>query len=151
MERLTKRIDGHAFYAQGRYETTIPAEMETEDMRQCLKRLAAYEDTGLEPEEIDRLQSMDNRARMAEQLRKEDLQDEVKYLKKRLEIEKAHSAQMERERDAAVKDLKKDEACFACAHNIRYTGVSCAARPGNPVDGSCDFKWRGIMGEEKER
>lgn len=52
MNRLTKRIDGHVFYTQGRYKTTIPAEMETEDMRQCLKRLAAYEDTGLEPEEI---------------------------------------------------------------------------------------------------
>ena len=52
MNRLTKRIGDHVFYTQGKYESTAPAEMEPEDVRQCLNRLAAYEDTRREPEDI---------------------------------------------------------------------------------------------------
>jgi hypothetical protein len=69
-----------------------------------------------------------------------------------LQIEKDHCAQMERERDAAVKDLRKSRLpCSVCAHSIRYTGIPCGDRPDRPADGSCDFVWRGIQGEGKER
>ena len=44
MERLTKRIASHVYYTQGKYEETIPAEMETNDIRNVLKKLAEYED-----------------------------------------------------------------------------------------------------------
>ena len=44
MERLTKRIASHVYYTQGKYEETIPAEMETNDIRSVLKKLAEYED-----------------------------------------------------------------------------------------------------------
>ena len=57
MERLTKRIDQHVYYTRGKYTETLPAEMDTADTRKALERLAAYEDAGLEPEEITRLKS----------------------------------------------------------------------------------------------
>ena len=102
----------------------------------------------------------------------EKMGDEIDYLKKHLEIEKDHSAQMERERDAnptmkhllercqriererdaAVADLRKSRLpCSVCAHSIHQTGIPCDERPDRPADGSCDFVWRGIQGEGKER
>ena len=130
MNRLTKRIDGHVFYTQGRYETTIPAEMETEDMRQCLKRLAAYEDTGLEPEEILAMLEQAN-------IVCENVAPSMKHL---VEMCK----KIERERDAAVADLGLVHRCLVCAHSIHQTGSLCNDRPDKPADGSCDFKWRGV-------
>lgn len=44
MERLTKRIASHVYYTQGKYEDTLPVEMETNDIRSVLKKLAEYED-----------------------------------------------------------------------------------------------------------
>ena len=79
----------------------------------------------------------------------EKMEDEIDYLKKRLEIEKDHSAQMERERDAAVKDLSLTRLCIVCKHSIYQTGIPCAERPDKPDDKSCDFKWRGIQGGEE--
>lgn len=55
MERLTKRIGTFVYYTKGKYEDTIPAECETQDVRNILSCLAAYEDTGLEPKEIERI------------------------------------------------------------------------------------------------
>lgn len=81
----------------------------------------------------------------------EKMEDEIDYLKKRLEIEKDHSAQMERERDAAVADLRKAMLCFACAHSIHYTGIPCGGRSDRPADGSCDFKWRGAKDKKEEQ
>ncbi|UNI72469.1 MAG: hypothetical protein [Chaetfec virus UA24_244] len=42
------------------------------DLGNILSRLAAYEDTGLEPEEINRLCEMDRRGRMSKMLRWEE-------------------------------------------------------------------------------
>lgn len=81
------------------------------DQRKTWERLKAYEDTGLEPEEIPTglelakvacaLQEMKNTSDELNRIKTERqaLKDEIDYLKKRLEIEKDHSAQMERERD----------------------------------------------------
>mgnify|MGYP004522584809 FL=1 len=49
MERLTKRIkrlqkDDLIVYTKGIYEGAIPAEMTNDDIREALKKLAAYED-----------------------------------------------------------------------------------------------------------
>ena len=44
MERLTKRIEQYVYYTQGKYEETLPVEMETNDIRSVLKKLADYED-----------------------------------------------------------------------------------------------------------
>lgn len=65
MERLTKTFDGLcagdntvAYIGQYKqYDADIPIEMSTAAVREVLKKLAAYEDTGLEPEEILNLQS----------------------------------------------------------------------------------------------
>lgn len=55
MERLTKRIGVFVYYTKGKYEDTLPAECETQDVRDILSCLAAYEDIGLEPQEIERI------------------------------------------------------------------------------------------------
>ena len=55
MERLTIKIGPHVIYngAHRRYDTgDIPAEMSHDAIRDILRRLAEYEDTGLEPAEI---------------------------------------------------------------------------------------------------
>ena len=45
MERLTKRIgDSLVVFTQGKYRDTIPAEMDNDDIRMVLKKLADYED-----------------------------------------------------------------------------------------------------------
>lgn len=46
MDRLTRRINGFVCYTKGKYEDTITAEMETRDVRECLEKLAEYEDIG---------------------------------------------------------------------------------------------------------
>ena len=66
MERLTKRENGHAHYPRCFEEPCGGMGCRTEDCEfkiEICERLAAYEDTGLTPEEID----MDHEA--AEQLR----------------------------------------------------------------------------------
>ena len=55
MEKLTKKIHGHVYYTKGKFAETIPAECEIRDVRTILRKLAAYEDTGLEPEQIKSL------------------------------------------------------------------------------------------------
>lgn len=60
MERLTKTFDGLcvgdntvAYIGQHKqYDADIPIEMSTAAVREVLKKLAAYEDTGLTPEEV---------------------------------------------------------------------------------------------------
>lgn len=58
MERLTKRIDGVVVYVGTRnpYSTgQIPCEVDSAGVREMMYRLAAYEDTGLEPESVEAL------------------------------------------------------------------------------------------------
>ena len=44
-DRLTKRINGKVFYTKGQYApTTLCAEMETWDIRECMEKLSHYED-----------------------------------------------------------------------------------------------------------
>lgn len=131
------------------------------DQRKTWERLKAYEDTGLEPEEIPTglelakvacaLQEMKNTSDELNRIKTERqaLKDEIDYLKKRLEIEKDHSAQMERERDAAVADLMKAMLCIVCEHGIFQTGIPCDERPDRPADGSCDFVWRGVQDKKR--
>lgn len=56
MERLTKRINGVCVYVGPgcEYPSTgeISAELTTEKVRAVMRRLTAYEDAGLEPEDI---------------------------------------------------------------------------------------------------
>lgn len=63
MARLTKVIkpplEQVIVYTKGKYENTTAGEMENEDVRKVLKRLAAYEDTGLMPEEVMELKERD--------------------------------------------------------------------------------------------
>lgn len=56
MERLTKRINGVVVYvgAKNPYSTgQIPCEVEPAGVREMMDRLAAYEDTGLTPEQCE--------------------------------------------------------------------------------------------------
>ncbi|WP_440554235.1 hypothetical protein [Vescimonas sp.] len=58
MERLTKRIDGVVVYVGTRnpYSTgQIPCEVDSAGVREMMYRLAAYEDTELEPESVEAL------------------------------------------------------------------------------------------------
>ena len=63
MERLTKVINACGktiiVYTQGKYEDTTAGEMEHEDIRNVMKRLSDYEDTGLTPPEIMELKERD--------------------------------------------------------------------------------------------
>ena len=56
MERLTTRVEDKVYYSKGEHPpTTLCAEMETHEIRECMKKLAEYEDTGLKPSEITSL------------------------------------------------------------------------------------------------
>ncbi len=58
MKRLTKQLDDVCVYIGTgcKYNTgEIPAEIDPRNVRKVLQRLAAYENTGLEPEEIQHL------------------------------------------------------------------------------------------------
>lgn len=74
MERMTAERNGVMVYVGPgcEYDTgMIPAELQSGHVRQVLNRLAAYEKTGLEPEEVYTLCSMDRRAKMDALLRLE--------------------------------------------------------------------------------
>lgn len=104
------------------------------DQRQTWERLKVYEDTGLEPGEIlTMLEHVD--------IVCENVTPAMKHL-----IEMRQRA--ERERDAAVADLELIRPCIVCKHGIYKTEIPCDERPDRPADGSCDFVWRGIQGEE---
>lgn len=70
MERLTKVINACGktiiVYTQGKYEDTTAGEMEHEDIRNVMKRLSDYEDTGLTPEQVRELKERDT-AKMCKQ------------------------------------------------------------------------------------
>lgn len=59
MKRLTRviKVDGESVvvYTKGKYEDTTAAEMEYKDVRNVMRRLSEYEDTGLDPEQIQEL------------------------------------------------------------------------------------------------
>lgn len=63
MERLTRVIKAHGksvvVYTKGKYEDTTAGEMEHKDIRNVMKRLSDYEDTGLTPEQIRELADRD--------------------------------------------------------------------------------------------
>ena len=63
MERLTKVINACGktvvVYTRGKYEETTAGEMEHKDIRNVMKCLSEYEDTGLTPEEIQELKERD--------------------------------------------------------------------------------------------
>ncbi|KAF5049508.1 hypothetical protein DSECCO2_439120 [anaerobic digester metagenome] len=53
MNRLTKRNEDIIYYTKGKYSPkTLSADMEPWEVRECMQKLAAYEDTGLEPEDV---------------------------------------------------------------------------------------------------
>lgn len=60
MDRVTKRIQPDVVLYAGKhkqYETSdIPTEVNSAGVREILQSIAAYEDTGLEPEEIKKMQ-----------------------------------------------------------------------------------------------
>ena len=63
MERLTKVINACGktvvVYTRGKYEDTTTGEMRHEDIRNVMRRLSDYEDTGLTPEQIRKLKDRD--------------------------------------------------------------------------------------------
>lgn len=63
MERLTKVITAYGktvvVYTRGKYEDTTAGEMEHKDIRNVMKCLSEYEDTGLTPEQIRKLKERD--------------------------------------------------------------------------------------------
>lgn len=76
MERLTAKINDSAYYVKGKYgPATLCAEMETWEVRECMKKLAAYEDTGLQPEELQ------------EFMKRIDLKDLHDHISELLELE----------------------------------------------------------------
>lgn len=83
MERLTKTIITPQreviVYTKGKYEDTTGAEMEYQDIRKVLKRLARYEDTGLTPEQIMKLKAHmnDGWIPVEEQLPEESLESVI--------------------------------------------------------------------------
>lgn len=63
MERLIRVIKARGksvvVYTKGKYEDTTAGEMEHKDIRNVMKRLSDYEDTGLTPPEIRELKERD--------------------------------------------------------------------------------------------
>lgn len=63
MERLTRvmKINNTKLvvYTKGKYEDATAAEMEYKDVRNVMRRLSEYEDTGLDPEQIQELKERD--------------------------------------------------------------------------------------------
>lgn len=63
MERLIRIIKARGesvvVYTKGRYEDTTAGEMRSDDIRNVMKRLHEYEDTGLTPEQIMELKERD--------------------------------------------------------------------------------------------
>ena len=63
MERLTRVIKGFGndviVYTQGKYDDTTAGEMENKDVRNVMKHLFEYENTGLTPQEIMELKERD--------------------------------------------------------------------------------------------
>ena len=63
MERLTKVINACGktvvVYTRGKYKDTTAGEMEHKDIRNVMKHLSDYEDTGLTPERIYELEERD--------------------------------------------------------------------------------------------
>ena len=63
MERFIKVLKAHGksvvVYTKGKYEDTTAGEMRDEDIRNVMKRLCEYEDTGLTPSEIMELNERD--------------------------------------------------------------------------------------------
>lgn len=66
MDRLTRRMCGGYGMVEGHELSTLHG------MKAAVNRLAAYEDTGLTPEEIYKLCEMEKRSRMAQMLRWEE-------------------------------------------------------------------------------
>lgn len=118
MERLTKRIGAFVYYKKGKYEETLPAECETQDVRDILSCLAAYEDTGLEPQEIERIvdaygRGLSLRTESAQRL---ELVREIKT-DRLWEIAEA-------ERNGRLKIIRKPNlgTCGSCRHFRRIDG-----------------------------
>ena len=63
MERLTRVIKGYGndviVYTHGKYTDTTAGEMEYKDVRNVMKHLCDYENTGLTPPEIMKLKERD--------------------------------------------------------------------------------------------
>ncbi len=58
MNRLTKRNEDIIYYTKGKYSPkTLSADMEPWEVRECMRKLSAYEETGLEPEDAKALYS----------------------------------------------------------------------------------------------
>lgn len=58
MDRYTARIGDSVYYTKGKQENkTLPKECDSGDVRVILNRLAQYEDSGLEPLEIEKLKA----------------------------------------------------------------------------------------------
>ncbi len=154
MDRLTARSNQGLAYlvnvkpdeqvVESQYPNTLRCIME------AFKRLAAYEDTGLTPEDIDNLRA-DNAAMQQEW---QDAHDELKCLR-------ADLARVTAERDAAVAEMKRivdavreehcdETCCFACKYDcdtsITDTGDYACECPGFERD-DC-FEWRGVQQEE---
>lgn len=72
MERLTERFDGQVVRKGCHGPCSTCPGAECADIYPMIDRLAAYEDTGLEPEEISGLCSMYERSKMADPLRLEE-------------------------------------------------------------------------------
>lgn len=72
MKRLTKKFDGVYITNCDNCSKHGNCYDSTDCVDVLVDRLAAYEDTGLEPEEINGLCEMDRRAKMADMLRQED-------------------------------------------------------------------------------
>lgn len=85
MNRLTVRYSGiHVGYKNKYNNSVLCSEMTVPQIRECMEKLAAYEDTGLEPEEVKQLNASDaskeeSSIKYYNEMRK--YRDELKYYK----------------------------------------------------------------------
>lgn len=110
---------------------------ETNVLTDALNRLAAYEDTGLEPEEVEKLAQADAIAALVKENTR--LRDNLK--------------RTERERDAAITDIYNMGGCPNCKYNSgrsSRTGLPICSKNLEYPDGKC-FEWRGLEAAQEAR
>lgn len=151
MARLTIRVDDgldDIYFAvasdpDGAYNIHDLAQYRTENedlLTDIADRLAAYEDTDLEPEEIHQM--------------RRQWRDTEKHLRDNCIHLRAELEQVKRERDAAVKDLKGMceviNSCTFCIHDLRGTNENWPTiHCNNKYKRKC-WIWRGFKAGDSE-
>ena len=148
MERITHKGADGRWYQDVNFEGDI------------LECLAAYEDTGLTPEEIERLRKCFDKGVYlpSDILQAADAIETTGKLEHENLMLRTELNRLKRERDQAVKDLRHKDVCDICIGSLNeLEGCDCECldcklecRCRNCIDESL-WQWRGVQEENNEQ